>query len=509
MSEKATLNNPYPNIIYSSSIAMIGRVAGRGIGYLTQIILARILAPEGYGLFAIGWTFLRLFSIAGHLGLDHGITKFGTRYFGKNYAKFNSLVIFSISGAFISGIFFGVILSASSSWLSEIIFKKPELDSILKGIALVFPFATTLRVLAATSSLQGKTLYGAIFEDVIQPLAQITFFALLLLRDPNDGINAAITSTIISYVLSTIIGGIFVRRLIPNTFLFKNIITEDLIPLLKFSLPAIAGATLGAFNLWGDRLLVGYFGTKSDTGIYQSISIITMLTTIVLSGMKISAAPAISQMNNNNRRSEIESLSKSISRWSLYITLPILLSVLINTNGVITILFGEQYQAGAAPLLILTIGQSFYVMYGIIDQILLMTGKQKEWLAISAIVFYLTILFDALLIPKFHLMGASVVSTAMIFLLGILSIFYLKHHLRFWLLDISHIRIIATAIFTGLIAYPLTVQLPFGIVANTFLSFVITSILFAIFLFLYGMDTREKIQLQNIIISAKIKSPSP
>ena len=487
--------------MHASSIAMTGRILGRGMGYIVQIFLARILAPDGYGLFAIGWTILRLFSIAGHLGLDYGVTKFGTQYWEKDQARLKSLIILSISSAFISGLIFGLTLHAASPWLAGIFFKKPELEPILKGVALTFPLAATLRVLAATSSIQGKTLYGALSEDITQPLVQMAIFSLLF--SSYGGINAAITSTIISYTVATIVGFAFVAYLIPNIFKSTSIITNDLIPLFRYSLPAIAGATLGAFNLWGDRLLVGYFGTKSDTGIYQSISTLTMFTTIVLSGIKISAAPAISRMYNNNNHSEIESLLKSISRWSLYLTMPILLFVLTNANKIITIFFGKEYQNGTSSLLILTIGQCFYIMYGIIDQALLMTGKQKEWLVISTIVFLTTVFLDAILIPKFHILGASLVSSAMIFFLGILSIFYLKNHLNFWLLDKSHLKIIATALFSGIFSYLLTNQLPFGMAVNTIFSFFITISIFTIILFLFGMDPKDKFQIKNIVRRSK------
>ncbi|MBI5351621.1 MAG: polysaccharide biosynthesis protein [Chloroflexi bacterium] len=492
----------------ASGIAITGRILGRGLGYLSQIVLARILAPDGYGIFAIGWTILRLFSIAGHLGLDYGVTKFGTQYWGKDQTRIKNLVILSTGSAFMSGLIFGLILNITAPWLAEVVFRKPELEQILQGIALTFPFATTLRVLAATSIIQGKTIYGAISEDIIQPVVQMILFLLLI--KTFGGISAAITSTIISYAVSTIVGAAFVTYLIPNIFSQKSIITKDLLPLFRFSLPAIVGATLGAFNLWGDRLLVGYFGTKFDTGIYQSISIITMLTTIVLSGMKISAAPAISRMSNDDRRSDIESLSKSISRWSLYLTMPMLLFVFTNANNVITIFFGEKYQAGVIPLLILTAGQAFYVTFGITDQVLLMTGRQKEWLTISTTVFLLTVFFDALLIPKLHLLGASLVSTAMIILLGILSILCLKHYLNFWLLDSSHFKIIATTLLSGLFTYPITLQLSsLGNALGTFISLVTTGAIFVLFLFVYGMDPRDKIQLITILRNWNKKGAHP
>ncbi|HSB00560.1 MAG TPA: oligosaccharide flippase family protein [Anaerolineales bacterium] len=477
-------------LIRGSGIATIGRVLGRGAGYFAQIILARMLAPEGFGLFAIGWTILRLFSIAGHLGLDSGVVKFGGQYWQKDPLKLRNTLLVSLSGAFLSGVTFGLALYVFAPWLANEFFKKPDLAPIFRGFALTFPFATTLRVAAASSSLSGRMLYGAIAEDITQPTVQILLFFVLLKTE--TGLNAALLSIGLSYGISVVVSLFFLAKLFPHILTLDRISTRALIPILEFSLPAILGVTLGAFNLWGDRLLVGYFSTEANTGIYQSISILTMFTTIILSGFKIAIAPMVAQMHHANDYEGIRTLTKSLIRWALYLSMPILIFVFINANRLITELFGKEYQAGTIPLLILTVGQVFYVASGIADQIFLMTEKQKEWLRISIFIFVLTVVLDAIFIPRANLIGASLVSSTMMLLLGCMAAFRLKRYLKFWIFDIQHAKIIAVSLITTLAAYLVSINLPFSNLVNLFTTLAIICILFVVLVLLSGFPASDK-----------------
>ena len=381
-------------------------------------------------------------------------------------------------------------LYVSATWLAQVVFKKPDLELIIKGFAFTFPFATTLRVLTATTSLSGKMLCGAITEDVAQPTLQMILF--LFLFNTDIGLTAALISTTASYGISVFLGILCVAKSVPGIFSFGTILMQDFKPLFQFSIPAIAGVTLGAFNLWGDRLLVGYYGTEADTGIYQSISIITMLTTLILSGIKISIAPIISQMHQNNNFNGITFLIKSVTRWTLYFSMPILITVFISAKAVIQIFFGVGYLRGALPLTILTIGQVFYLMFGAIDQVYLMTGNQKEWLKISAGIFVLTIIFDALLIPRLHLVGASIVSSAMMFILGSLSTIILNHRHQLGIFDVYHLKIFVAAIITALLIGPISTHLYIGLIQNLLITVFSSCALFSSLLWITGIESTDR-----------------
>lgn len=482
-------------VFRSFGITTIVRILGRAIAFASQIILARFLSPNTFGLFAIGWAILRLFSIAGHLGLDYGVINFGSKHLQGDDKKIRSIFTVSLGGAVFSGITFGLIQFYSANWIAVHFFAKPELETILKGFAIIFPFATALRVLAATSSISGKMLCGGISEDMLQPTSQMIFFLFFL--QFKTGIQAAIISTIISYVISTVLGLICVIRLVPASISFGSIQLDDALPLFKYSLPTIVAVTLGAFNLWGDRLIVGYFGTETQTGIYQSISLVTMFTTIILSGFKTVIAPTISHIFHTGVYHQLKLLAQTTTRWTLYITAPILTTVAINSSNILLLVFGEEYISGSTPLLLLTIGQLFYVTFGLADQFYIMTNQQEKWLYVSLSTFSLTIFLNAFFIPRFGLLGAAFVSCIMMFIIGIAALINLKKLLGFWLIEIYHLKVWLTAFIVGGITYYLNQQwilIPLLALITTSL---IIFLLFSLILWILGLKNEDREIIQT------------
>lgn len=46
-----------------AGLALVGRVSGRVLQVLTEIFLARVLGPAIFGLYAAGWTLLRIIGL--------------------------------------------------------------------------------------------------------------------------------------------------------------------------------------------------------------------------------------------------------------------------------------------------------------------------------------------------------------------------------------------------------------------------------------------------------------
>ncbi len=483
--------------ILGSGIATSVRMIGRGVGYLAQIVLARILAPDSYGLFTIGWTILRFFSIAGHLGLDFGMIHFGSQYWKTHPSRFRSVFLLSIGGALLSGLFAGLLIFYYAPWIATSFFKKPNLVWVLRGFAFTFPFATVLRVLAATSSISGKMLCGGFAEDIAQSVTQILLFILLF--SFGYGLRAALLSTLFSYAFAVAWASICVARLTPLALIPAKFLWNDFKPLFRYSLPTILAVSLSGFNLWGDRLIVGYFRSEAEAGIYQAISLITMFTVITLSGIKLVTAPTVANLFHSDKQENLESLGKLITRWILYISFPVLLVIILVPGPILRATFGEGYLAGTVPLIWMTFGQIFYATFGVSDQFLVMTGNQRSWLAIAAIGFAFTFTLDTLLVPSLGLLGAAIVSSSMMLLIGILTILQLKRSLQFWIIDFQHFKIYLAGVFTYFITRGVIHSFAFIDLFQILLAGVCVLGVFFASLLLLGVNTEDKANVMSLL----------
>ena len=96
------------------------------------------------------------------------------------------------------------------------------------------------------------------------------------------------------------------------------------------------------------------------------------------------------------------------TRWVAYIGFPLMMVLIVIPGPFLNLFFGPAYLMGAQVLVVLTCSQLINIGKGPIDQLLIMTGRQRIWLRITVLAFGLNIITNWLLIPKLGLMGAAI-----------------------------------------------------------------------------------------------------
>jgi O-antigen/teichoic acid export membrane protein len=478
------------NFAKGAGISAIGRLVGRGFGYLGQVILARILLPDAYGLFALGWTLFRLVSIVSPLGLDNGIIRFGSRYWKKDHAAFRGVFIASLLGALVFSVLIGASLYVSSPWLAVTLFHKPVLEKIFMGFAVMLPLATLLRVLVAASSVSQRMFCGSMAEDIIQPFVQIIgFFSLLNWFDP---IVAAVLATGLSFAVALIAACICAWRQIPHLVSALPRSYTDSVPLFRYSLASVAAVTFGVLNIWGDRLIVGYYRPEGDLGIYQSASLIAVFLVVALSGVKAIMAPVAARLYEDRQYGALNELIKTIGKWIMMLSFPFVLVVIFAPDEILWFILGSEYKAGASLLVVLIFAQLVYVVFGVADQILLMTGHHKDWLLISAGTFFVSLALNLIFVPRYGLLGAAFVSLSSSLMVLLISIVRIGRLINIWPYDRRHLKPLAAAIVTGMLLYfamPILSLIP---IYRLLLTATISLFAFGGMIFLLGIDVEDK-----------------
>lgn len=488
--EQDRLGSVFRQFARGAGISAIGRLIGRGVGYLGQVLLARILLPDSYGLFALGWTMLRLVSIVSPLGLDNGVIRFGTLHWQQDNSRFRGVFILSILGSLLFSTLIGTAVYIYSPWLSTSFFHKPDLEIIFKGFAFMIPSAALLRVLVAASSVSQKMLCGSMAEDVIQPVAQVAIF-LLIIRWFNP-LSSAIVATALSFFLSLIIGVGCALWQIPQAVRLTKLSYIDLFPLFRFSLGSVAAITFGVLNIWGDRLIVGYFRPENEVGIYQSASLLAVLLVVVLSGIKTIMAPVAAKLYQNGQNAQLGELIRIVNKWVLYLSLPYILFIISAPREILLVVLGSHYQSGSTTLVVLTFAQLLYVVFGLADQIFLMTGHHKDWLFISSGTFLISFVLNILFVPEFGLLGAAFISLISSFIALIASITRVVQLLNIWPFDRRHIKPVISALLTGSLLYFVMQTFQLLPTHKLLLGASISFFVYAITIFALGIDIEER-----------------
>lgn len=433
-----------------AGVSLVGIVGGRGLHALSQILLARLLGPELFGLYALGWTILRLAGAFAPLGLDKGVIRFAAGFWRKDSASFKGVVWRSLVAALLAGVLVGAVIFLAAPWV-EVAFQKPGLAPILRLFAFVFPFLAGMKVLVATTEITQRMQFGIYAEEFSQPVANVLLVVLFYWLGWQ--LLGAAAAAVCSFVLALVVAGYYVLRLFPELRTTPAKAAVSFQSLVAYSLPTALAAVFTSLTGWTDRLFIGYYRPAAEVGVYQALSQSALLYALSLRAINAIFAPMIAHLYQNDEMAQLNHLFKISAKWGLYISLPVFLTIVFAPTALMIVVFGQEYAGGALPLVVLSIGQIVNVATGSVGYVLLMTGREKQWMTIAVGALLLNVSLNWLLVPRWGLVGAagaSAVSTSALFLTGLA---WVRRTLNLWPYDRRYLKgLLATGVTVTLLA---------------------------------------------------------
>lgn len=424
-------------------VALVGKVAGRGVHVLGQVVAARLLGAAGFGLYAIGWTLLRIVTKIGPLGVDHGVIRFGSAHWLESRPALRSLIQLCLAVALMSGLSLGAAFFLGAETVASKVFGKPELTHVLRIFALAFPFAILLRVAAAATRTSQSVRYAIVAEDLGQPLVFLAVAVPWLLTSRE--LAGVLWPTVISFMVGL---GVAVAYL---NALFDEVGSEGcddraaIGRLLSFSIPASLSGTFVMLLVWADRLMIGALRPAADVGVYQAVSQSAIVFAVILGAFSAIFPPQIATLHRQGESERMEELYRVSTKWGLYLSVPLFLVVFFEPGELIGLIFGSEYVVGSTALVVLTLGQLGNVATGGASQLLTMTGHQNRWLVTSGLGLTLNIVLNLLLIPRFGIEGAAAASAISVIGLFVAAVVQTGVVLGMWPYDVRYLKGLAAA----------------------------------------------------------------
>jgi len=483
-------------------VNLSGKAFGRSAHIVGQVILARLVGPFNFGLYGIGWNILRIAGILAVLGLDSGVIHFASRYWRKDKEKFSETIVSALLSVMVFGSFAGIVIFLLAYDIG-LFFNKPQLGLVLRWFSIAFPVLAGVRVIASSTRATMDMRYANLIEEIVQPGTNLLLIGLVFILggELTGYVAASSTSIILSFI-----AGIIILKAVYKVKAVQWVKIWDLQKtLITYSLPIALPAIFGTLIILIDRIFVGYFLPEFETGIYQSVSLISVLFIAILSSFKSMVAPMIAECFHLNNLKELELTMRTSTRWVFNLCLPLFLIILVAPEAFMTTLFGEAYLIGSQTLLILTLAQLINVGKGPIDQLLIMTGNQKVWFKITFTAFIGNIAANWIFIPIYGLTGAAFANAITFAGLSAGGLYFSSRRLGFLPFDRYWVRSLLAAIVTATIL--ITAKLVFHISAGLeLLAVIILSVsLFYGFLVWAGLSEDDKSILNVVIGTIKKK----
>ena len=216
--------------------------------------------------------------------------------------------------------------------------------------------------------------------------------------------------------------------------------------LLKYSFPLAFSNVLAMVVLWIDLLLVGYLDTSTEAGYYGVALRVAAAGALIIVAFSTVFNPIISNLHNRRRRSELESLYKTVNRWIFTLSLPVYLILIMFSDSIMR-LFGVEYVNGGTALALLALSQLVTASIGSAGLMVLMTGYSRLELMNMTSALVVDVILCLWLIPEYGIVGAAVANIAAAIVLNLLRSTEVWLYLRMHAFDRSYWKpVLAAAI---------------------------------------------------------------
>jgi len=288
--------------------------------------------------------------------------------------------------------------------LSLHLFRQPELANYLKWFAVTVPvFSVFIIVLNATQGLK-RMEFVVLSRDFFQPISM--FLLALAFIYFFSGPTAFLAGYLCSVIVGLATSVYFLNRVCPALDRQTSPIFEWKI-LLSFSLP-ITGTDLAHYLFrWFDTFLLSFFRTTIEVGLYNAALRTTLLLSLLAISLNALYGPIIADHHHRNNYQEMQMILKTLVRWCITLSFPILLSMIILSKDILS-LWGPEFVAGSTSLVVLAASQFFFVPSALLSFTLLMCGKQYIELGNTVSIFALNVVMNLFLIPRYGINGAAI-----------------------------------------------------------------------------------------------------
>jgi O-antigen/teichoic acid export membrane protein len=224
--------------------------------------------------------------------------------------------------------------------------------------------------------------------------------------------------------------------------------SNELHELVAYGAPRAPAALLSQALFYTDLFVLSAKLPSGDPplSVYAASVRVAQALVLFLTAVSYMFSPFAADLHERGERQRLDDLFKSITRWTIAGTVPLLLLFAIAPDHVLEV-FGAQYHIGAAWLRTLLIGQVVNVSVGAAGFVLIMVRRTGWDLIVYASSFVVDLGASLVLIPHLGPEGAAIAQASTLVFSNVFRLLLVRRFVGIWPYDRSYARLaIPTAI---------------------------------------------------------------
>jgi len=410
-------------ILTGSIILTLSNVSVRLLSYIFRVAMGRLLSPYEYGVLNLALPLQFMIILLTSAGIAPSIAKYVSDTEGdrKRLGVLTTSVLYYYG---LGAIFLGAVFFVFARPIGIFVFSDANAVLPLQLSALAMPFGIVVSVF--TGIFQGRRkahfMSGVLlFEQLLRVLFAVFLVVL------GFGAAGAIAGSTLGFIIAIPFAFALFKTLNlklgrPSYTVFKEV--------FWFSIPTSVTA-LSAFILaYADILLIGYFMSPGDVGIYSAASPASRLIFAFTMALYAVLIPTVSEAWVKDGKTAVKKYFKTALFGLAAVVLPATIFSILFSKQIVTMLFTATYLSAAPSFEILVIGAAFLSLFMInsgMFQGLGMPGTPMKILLIFATV---DILMNLIFIPSYGIEGAAFATAVASIGAGLVSTVFLAKCLK-------------------------------------------------------------------------------
>lgn len=407
-----TLTHP---LVSSSGVVIAAQYAATALGFLTNVVAARLLGPAGLGVAALIVAYPSLLYAFVSLKSQAVIMRYlaGLRAEGRH----DTLAAFCTLGYLLDAALAVVVfllVAVSAGWVAEHLYRMAVPSALMVAYAASFPFfSLTGTSYAVLSSWHRFGLFAA-FQVLDKALTLGLVFAALML---GAGIKGMVLGLAIGHTVSGaavfLLAVSILRR--DGVRLRTSVVRRHLRPFVRelrnlFGWNYVA-TTLGGIMMQVPLMILARFRSPQEAGFFRLSSSLAGAASSLESAIGWVTYPRLSTWWSLGAR---DVLASTLRRWTIWAGLPmsatILLTVLL-LGLFIPPLFGSEYRPMILGAQVMMAGVAISLVFFWLIHVYYSAGRIDLWTKVYAIYTGVVLGLAWWIVPRWGFLGLAVLTS--------------------------------------------------------------------------------------------------
>lgn len=375
------------------------------LGFLISIFMARIWDKVTFGKWQLVVSIVNTLIVFSLIGMNSSIAVAAAKGADKSLITgIKARMRWSLLGSI------GLIVTAGYFWFFR---KDVAFTHIFLILSVLFPFYASFDSVVAFFNAKKEFLKSSAMQLGSKIILAATIISLLFFY------NNFPLIVIINYAII----GLF------NFFVFlamrRSISGKDDPNTVPFGFKMSIANLLPSVTAYADKLIIPFFLDVQELATYIIALSVPDLFNAAVKPLHALLFPKVAELD---RKGFVKMLHE---KWLLTALLPLgFFLVAIALSFAIPIIFGEKYASAMPFSIIMSISMIFMIFFSLVYNFMISQEMSKQILQTQSALSLLRIILLVILVPKFGLLGASIVYALNMPLFGFLGYFLIRREMR-------------------------------------------------------------------------------